>query len=164
MSKISYHMIFPPNLLKLNLCLYTTKKIGNQNLHVNILRNEHGGIFRDNLDVNFTSRIQRCSNKGTVSTGLLTYSTQVYVTIEKCCSLLRVLTLIARFVEPTWGQHGAHLEQTGPRWAQCWPHELFYLGMLLTSLKQGVIYPWERVWWPVVNIKFNSEFGQSNHH
>ena len=33
-------------------------------------------------------------------------------------------TLIARF----WGQHGAHLGPTGPRWAPCWPHELCYLG------------------------------------
>ena len=27
-----------------------------------------------------------------------------------------------------WGQHGAHLGPTGPRWAPCWPHELCYLG------------------------------------
>ena len=30
----------------------------------------------------------------------------------------------------SWGQHGAHLGSTGPRWAPCWPHELFYLGLL----------------------------------
>ena len=29
----------------------------------------------------------------------------------------------------SWGQHGAHLGPTGPRWASCWPHELFYLGI-----------------------------------
>ena len=33
--------------------------------------------------------------------------------------------LIARF----WGQHGAHLGPTGPRWAPCWPHEPCYLGL-----------------------------------
>ena len=34
------------------------------------------------------------------------------------------LSLIARFMGPTW----AHLGPTGPRWAPCWPHELCYLG------------------------------------
>ena len=28
----------------------------------------------------------------------------------------------------SWGQHGALLGPTGPRWAPCWPHELCYLG------------------------------------
>ena len=28
----------------------------------------------------------------------------------------------------SWGQHGAHLEPRGPRWAPCWPHELCYQG------------------------------------
>ena len=28
----------------------------------------------------------------------------------------------------SWGQHGAHLGPTRPRWAPCWPHELCYLG------------------------------------
>ena len=28
----------------------------------------------------------------------------------------------------SWGQNGAHLGPTGPRWAPCWPHELCYLG------------------------------------
>ena len=36
-----------------------------------------------------------------------------------------VITLITRFIGPTWG----HLGPTGPRWAPCWPHELCYLGM-----------------------------------
>ena len=27
-----------------------------------------------------------------------------------------------------WGQHGAHMGPTGPRWAPCWPHGLCYLG------------------------------------
>ena len=30
-----------------------------------------------------------------------------------------------------WGQHGAHMGPTGPRWAQCWPHEPCYLGQCL---------------------------------
>ena len=36
-----------------------------------------------------------------------------------------------------WGQHGAHLGPTGPRWAPCWPHQPCYLGWYLTKgLKQ----------------------------
>ena len=27
------------------------------------------------------------------------------------------------WLQDSWGQHGAHLGQTGPRWAPCWPHE-----------------------------------------
>ena len=30
----------------------------------------------------------------------------------------------------SWGQHGAHLGWTGPRWAPCWPHEPCYLWWL----------------------------------
>ena len=28
----------------------------------------------------------------------------------------------------SWGQHGAHLGPTGPRWAPCWSDEPCYLG------------------------------------
>ena len=28
----------------------------------------------------------------------------------------------------SWGQHGARLGPTGPRWAPCWPLQLCYLG------------------------------------
>ena len=28
----------------------------------------------------------------------------------------------------SWGQHGAHLGPTGPRWAPCWPHDSCHLG------------------------------------
>ena len=28
----------------------------------------------------------------------------------------------------SWGQHGAYLGPTGPRWAPCWPHERCYQG------------------------------------
>ena len=31
----------------------------------------------------------------------------------------------------SWGQHGAHLGPTGPRWAPCWPHKLCYLGCFM---------------------------------
>ena len=36
--------------------------------------------------------------------------------------------------------HGAHLGPTGPSWAPCWPHELCYLGRLLT--KDNRELPW----------------------
>ena len=31
----------------------------------------------------------------------------------------------------SWGQHGANLGPTGPRWAPCWPHEHCYLASYL---------------------------------
>ena len=34
----------------------------------------------------------------------------------------------------SWGQHGAYLGPTGPRWALMWAHGLCYLGMLLVTL------------------------------
>ena len=42
----------------------------------------------------------------------------------------------------SWGQHGAHLGPTGPRWAPCWPHELCSLGTLNHSIAtpKGVFY------------------------
>ena len=30
--------------------------------------------------------------------------------------------------QSSWGQHGAHLGPTGPRWAPRWPHEPCYQG------------------------------------
>ena len=38
------------------------------------------------------------------------------------------LNKVCPWWQGSWGQHGAHLEPTGPRWAPCWPHELCYLG------------------------------------
>ena len=35
------------------------------------------------------------------------------------------------WLQGSWGQHGAHLGPTGPRWAPCWPHELCYLGYFI---------------------------------
>ena len=49
----------------------------------------------------------------------------------------RTLSLISLNNVPrwqcSWGQHGPHLGPIGPRWVQCWPHELFYQGSLLSS-------------------------------
>ena len=42
---------------------------------------------------------------------------------------LRIKTWIP-WTQSSWGQHGAHLRPTGPRWAPCWPHEPCYLGKL----------------------------------
>ena len=40
----------------------------------------------------------------------------------------------------SWGQHGAHLGPTEPRWAPCWPHELCYLGRCpLTSIGNPIV-------------------------
>ena len=43
-----------------------------------------------------------------------------------------------------WGQHGAHLGPTGPRWAACWPLELCYPGqsVWLFSLCNRSIANW----------------------
>ena len=55
-----------------------------------------------------------------------------YASVTKCCSSSLtaspgIVTLIARFMGPTW----AHLGPTGPRWGPCWPQELRKLGMSL---------------------------------
>ena len=54
------------------------------------------------------------------------------------------------WLQGSWGQHGAHLGPTGPRWAPCWPHELCYLGYKPTSIMKNItecdvyalIVPW----------------------
>ena len=39
--------------------------------------------------------------------------------------------------------HVAHLGQTGPRWAPCWPHECCYLGCIpLTNKTESVFMSW----------------------
>ena len=45
-------------------------------------------------------------------------------TVSQDKSLTWSITLIARFMWPTWGTSGADRTQVGP----CWPHELCYLG------------------------------------
>ena len=44
----------------------------------------------------------------------------------------RVITLIARFLEPTWANQGP----TRPRWARYWPHEPCYLGNAACAIPQ----------------------------
>ena len=59
--------------------------------------------------------------------------------IPTTTAIITTMTLIAS----SWGQHGAHLGPTGPRWAQCWPHETCYLGRTTTvklQLQQHHIY------------------------
>ena len=59
----------------------------------------------------------------------------------------------------SWGQHEAHLRQTGHRWAPCWPHELCYLGIereqVITT--DGILYtyPCIRYLWPLLLTWFN---------
>ena len=47
------------------------------------------------------------------------------------CDFPLIKLLSKQFKQPcqqgSWGQHGAHLGPTGPRWTPCWPHELCYL-------------------------------------
>ena len=54
---------------------------------------------------------------------------------SKLCFFIRILNSIggvtvasSPWEQGSWDQHGAHLGPTGPRWAQCWSHELCYLG------------------------------------
>ena len=70
------------------------------------------------------------------------------LTVPVCCSsalasakfqsdmIILILTLIAKFMGPTW----AHLGPVGPRWVPCWPHEPCYQGNLPTS---GL----REIWW-----------------
>ena len=44
------------------------------------------------------------------------------------------------------GQHGAHLEPTGPMWASCWPQELCYLEMNLVAKLMGDSRIFSMVW------------------
>ena len=48
-----------------------------------------------------------------------------------------------------WGQHGAHLGPTGPRWAPCWHYDLCYLGRFTYHshkatgfVRNGIIMAW----------------------
>ena len=41
---------------------------------------------------------------------------------------LLICILRVPWLQGSWGQHGAHLGPTRPRWAPWWPHELCYLG------------------------------------
>ena len=52
----------------------------------------------------------------------------VYTWTEVQPQVWQSLTHWSPWWQGSWGQHGAHLGPTGPRWAPCWPHELCYLG------------------------------------
>ena len=45
-----------------------------------------------------------------------------------------IVTLISRFMEPTWGTSGADRTQMGP----CWPHEPCYLGWIVLGTGSGL--------------------------
>ena len=56
-----------------------------------------------------------------------------------------------------WGQHGAHLGPTGPRWTPCWPQELCYLGRRsfriadfceenALVLRDKLLWQWDKIW------------------
>ena len=40
---------------------------------------------------------------------------------------------VSPWQQGSWGQNGAHLGPTGPRWAPCWPHKLCPLGCSYTT-------------------------------
>ena len=60
------------------------------------------------------------------------------VTGRAVCTGKNVSILILKHVaiprqQGSWGQHGAHLGTTGPRWTPCWPREPCYLGIQLRT-------------------------------
>ena len=60
-----------------------------------------------------------CLLKQTVDMFLHLYRIAPTITTETWTFLWSLYTQIG-----SWGQHGAHLGPVGPRWAQCWSHEL----------------------------------------
>ena len=58
---------------------------------------------------------------------------------------LGIVTLIARFMGPTWG----HLGPTVPRWAPCWLHEPCYLACTLATTREFVVWIviLMMIWW-----------------
>ena len=60
------------------------------------------------------------------------------------------LKTVPPWKQGSWGQHGAHLGPTGPRWAPCWPHEPCNLG--IDSITTNIIckkYNYESHMWKV---------------
>ena len=47
--------------------------------------------------------------------------------LDSPTSVFILLLFKTALIACSWGQHGAHLGLTGPRWVPCWPHELCYL-------------------------------------
>ena len=68
----------------------------------------------------------------------------------------------------SWGQHGAHLGPTGPRWAPCWPHKLCCLGLVQVKVcclslpkalpKSIVIYCSLDRMWKKYSVKVESKY------
>ena len=64
------------------------------------------------------------------NTNVVTLKTcsSLYSRSSKRCHCKTVMCRYNPWQQNSWGQHGAHLGPTGPRWDPCWPHELCYLG------------------------------------
>ena len=67
---------------------------------------------------------------------------QFKLSIKCYCCYVRCIP----WFQGSWGQHGAQLGLTGPRWAPCWPRELCYLGCtwsnnILTSVNINIAIP-----------------------
>ena len=55
----------------------------------------------------------------------------LFLAVTSCSSTVPMFSGEAAlpWLQGSWGQRGAHLGPTGPRWATCWPHEPCYLGI-----------------------------------
>ena len=76
-----------------------------------------------NLVWNFIHLVSLCKSRATSEVNLYTIKMPVFLEKKK---------LIARFMGPTW----VHLRPTGPKWAQCWPHEPCHLENTVTNTFQ----------------------------
>ena len=57
-----------------------------------------------------------------------------------CHEVMKGNLLICRHrLQSSWGQHGAHLGPTGPRWAPCWSHELCNQGKSIHNGPYSVV-------------------------
>ena len=73
--------------------------------------------------------------KTEMSNRILQWFLYCYRSLDRCINdsfpfSIPPVSLLPRY-QGSWGQHGAHLGPTGPRWAPCWPHEPCYLGLFL---------------------------------
>ena len=65
----------------------------------------------------------------------------------KCAYAYRTLMAWGQAWESSWGQHGAHLRPTRPKWAPCLSHELCCLGNYLRD--------WQRHSWQLSSRLFH---------
>ena len=65
--------------------------------------------------------------------------------------------------EVSWGQHGAYLGPTGPRWAPCWPQELRYLGYIYHTI-QSYTHNSRHLSHSSMGIKVSSNQYGNHHH